>query len=70
MILYNLFYILLGILLIFLCVLFLKHEIRHYNKLKENDYMKISFFIGNIFGALSFLIIGIIIIYNSLKKLF
>jgi len=56
-----------GLFLVIGCVIYFIYEVNRYNKEKKIDYMIFSYDIKIYMGVLTFLAIGIIMLYRELK---
>jgi hypothetical protein len=66
----NIYFLLAGILIVVLSILYLFHTILSAQKDKDYDYWILSFDIKIVFGTLVFLVLGLIMIYREIKHFF
>ena len=65
----NIYFLIAGILIVVLSILYLIHTIKSAQKDKDYDAMTYSFDVNIVFGILIFLVLGIIMIYREIKHL-
>ncbi len=65
----NYIKLLIGILLVFISIIFFLYELKKYRKEKKFDYMIFSFDVKIFVVLLAFFVMGIVMIYRELKHI-
>lgn len=64
----NVYQFLLGILILILSIALMYHEIKGYNRLRKDAYIRKSLSLEMIITVFMFVIIGILMIYRAFKE--